>query len=133
MEKHEVIKLLQSQQINPTRQRVDIGQLLFARPCHLCADQVLEELDGRGRTSKATVYNTLNLFSRHGLVREVCVDGGKVYFDSNTEQHHHIYNVDTGELWDVDGVAHFAQSLPELPRGTTAVGVEVIYRVRRAD
>jgi Fur family iron response transcriptional regulator len=134
MDQHEVIKLLQSQQINPTRQRVDIARLLFARPQHLCAEQVLDELVDRGiaRASKATVYNTLNLFSRHGLLREVYVDAGKVYFDSNTDEHHHIYNVDTGELWDVMPGIISEISSPSLPDGTTPVGVEVIYRVKGA-
>jgi Fur family iron response transcriptional regulator len=134
MDQHEVIKLLQSQQINPTRQRVDIAQLLFARPQHLCADQVIDELAdrGRGRASKATVYNTLNLFSRHGLLRELYLDAGKVYFDSNTDAHHHIYNVDTGELWDVAAGSVEGIPSPLLPDGTITVGVEVIYRVKGA-
>ena len=132
MDNHEAIKLLQSQQINPTRQRVDIAQLLFEQPQHLTAEQVMIGLseEGKGRASKATVYNTLNLFSRHGLLRELCVDAGKVYFDSNTTQHHHIYNVDTGELWDIAEETHPATQLPCLPDGTTCVGVEVIYRVK---
>ena len=132
LDKHEVIRLLQSQQINPTRQRVDIAQLLFARPRHLCAEQVLQELNetGAGSASKATVYNTLNLFSREGLVRELCVDAGKVYYDSNTSEHHHIYNVDTGELWDIDARKCPPEHAPNLPDGTTAVGVDVIFRVK---
>lgn len=134
METHDIIKLLQGRQISPTRQRVDIAQLLFSHPQHLCAEQVLELLEerGRARASKATVYNTLNLFSHHGLLREVCVDAGKVYFDSNTAPHHHIYNVDTGELWDVAAETEALQALPlpSLPAGTTGLSVDVIYRVK---
>ena len=132
MDKHEAIKLLQSQQINPTRQRVDIAQLLFEQPQHFSAEQVMIGLNeaGKARASKATVYNTLNLFSQHGLLRELCIDAGKVYFDSNTSQHHHIYNVDTGELWDVAAEIHPATELPCPPEGTICVGVEVIYRVK---
>jgi Fur family iron response transcriptional regulator len=134
MDQHKVIKLLQSQKINPTRQRVDIAKLLFSRSQHLCAEQLIDELvvTGRGRASKATVYNTLNLFSRHGLLRELYVDAGKVYFDTNTEPHHHIYNVETGELWDVPAGMTPIISPPLLPEGTTPVGVEVIYRVKGA-
>ena len=132
MEKHEVIKLLQEQQINPTRQRIDIAQLLFSRPQHLCAEEVITALHdgGKSKASKATVYNTLNLFSQHGLLREVCVDAGKVYYDSNTDEHHHIYNVDTGELWDVGAEAALAIEPPLLPEGVSGIGVEVIYRVQ---
>ncbi len=132
LEKHDIIKLLQSQQINPTRQRVEIAQLLFERPQHLCAEQVMNELAerGKGKASKATVYNTLNLFTQQGLVRELCVDSAKVYYDSNTTEHHHIYNVDTGELWDVEPDLELCLQPHYLPEGTTAAGVEVIYRVR---
>lgn len=132
LEKHDIIQLLQSQQITPTKQRIDIAQLLFERPQHLCAEQVINQLVERGgrKVSKATVYNTLHLFSQQGLVRELCIEPGRAYYDTTTRKHHHIYNIDTGELWDVE-----ASSLPEgfatrLPEGTIAVGVDVVYRVR---
>ncbi|MEN8168661.1 MAG: Fur family transcriptional regulator [Pseudomonadota bacterium] len=130
MDKQEVINLLLSQQINATRQRVDIAQILFERQQHLCAEQVINELSDRGRVSKATVYNTLNLFSQHGLVSEVCIDGGKIYYDTNTTEHHHIYNVDTGELWDIPAKTPSAVELPSLPDGTSSIGMDVVYRVR---
>jgi len=132
MDKQEAIKLLESQQINPTRQRVDIAQLLFERPQHICAEEVIQKLDSisKGKISKATVYNTLNLFSQQGLVRELCVDSGKVYYDSKTGEHHHIYNVDTGELWNVE-----LDTLPSMPSSSFPVGtqlhsIDVIYRVK---
>ncbi len=134
MEKHEVIKLLQKQQINPTKQRIDIAQLLLSQPQHLCAEEVitaLQDMD-KPKASKATVYNTLNLFSQRGLLREICVDAGKVYYDSKTDQHHHFYNEDTGELWDVEAESMLAIEPPQLPEGIHGVAVEVIYRVRGA-
>ena len=133
MDKHDIIKMLQRQQINPTRQRVDIAHLLFSRHQHLCADEVLALLNGqgaKGTVSKATVYNTLNLFARHGLLHEVRVDNTKLYYDSNTDEHHHVYNIDTGELWDVAADAVSLVKEPNLPVGTIPVGIEVIYRVR---
>ena len=132
MEKHEVIKLLQKQQINPTKQRLEIAKLLFSRPQHLCADEVIAALHGSDKTraSKATVYNTLKLFSQHNLLREVCVDAAKVYYDTNTDEHHHIYNVDTGELWDVETGSSPAPQPTHLPDGTAVLGMDVVYRVR---
>ena len=53
------------------------------------------------RVSKATVYNTLNLFCERGLLRTVDVDPSRQYYDSSIESHHHFYNVDTGELIDI--------------------------------
>lgn len=132
LDKHEIVRLLQQAQINPTRQRVDIAQLLLAQPQHLCAEQVMDALrrEGRASASKATVYNTLNLFTRHGLLRAVNVDAAKVYFDSNTQHHHHLYNVDTGELLDVELDSIPAIGLPPLPEGVSTVGVDLIYRVK---
>lgn len=85
---------------------------------------------GRPRVSKATIYNTLNLFSRKGLVRQIIVDPTKMFYDSNVGKHHHFYNIDTGELTDVPPGSIQVDDLPELPAGTVAAGIDVIIRVR---
>ena len=75
-------------------------------------------------------FNTLNLFSEHGLVKEVMVDPIRKFYDSSTHPHHHFYNVDTGQLSDIpDAQVGFA-TLPELPDGTRRESVEVLIRVR---
>jgi Fur family iron response transcriptional regulator len=116
---------LQAHGVNPTPQRLEIGTLLLRRPVHLTADQILQQLRASGSAiSKATVYNTLRLFTDHGLVREVVVDPGRAIYDSTTVPHHHFYNADTGELTDIDAGA------VSLPAGTRAESVEVIVRLR---
>lgn len=127
-----VLALLVEHGIQPTQQRLDIGEILFARPQHMSAEQVLKLVnqDGRGAVSKATVYNTLGLFAERGLVREVIVDPSKVFYDSNTSDHHHFYNVDTGALTDVDADQVAVARLPTLPPGTVAEGVDIIIRIR---
>lgn len=124
---------LRASGITPTRPRVQIAQVLFERCEHVSADQLLTAVNARaGRVSKATVYNTLNLFARKKLVREVLVDPQRVFYDPNTTPHHHFYNVDTGEISDIeaDHVA-FAQ-LPALPQGMVSDGVDVVVRIRAA-
>ncbi|PKM43221.1 MAG: transcriptional repressor [Gammaproteobacteria bacterium HGW-Gammaproteobacteria-1] len=129
-----VIEMLQRHDVTPTQQRVEIAQMLFARPQHLSADQLLAQVNSESNhVSKATVYNTLNLFARKGLVREVIVDPSRVFYDSNTSQHHHFFNVDTGELTDVPLPTLSMEQLPSLPQGTVAAGVDVIIRLRSAD
>ena len=81
-------------------------------------------------TSKATVYNTLNLFRQKNLVREVIVDPSKVFYDPNTEPHYHIYNVESGELTDIDASKVTISGLPELPGGMITEGMDVVIRVR---
>lgn len=126
-----VIELMRQKGVNPTQQRVEIAQVLFAEPQHLSADQVLSLVNKqRAIVSKATVYNTLGLFARKGLVREVIVDPTKVFYDPTTAPHHHFYNVDTGELMDVEQESLMLGDLPSLPEGTEADGIDVVIRVR---
>jgi Fur family iron response transcriptional regulator len=131
LEINEVIERLRAHDITPTQQRVEIAQILFAKPQHVSADEILAAVNAAGQVaSKATVYNTLGLFARKGLVRQVIVDPTKIFFDSNTGDHHHFYNVDTGELTDISLDSLEVGDLPELPAGTEADGVDVIVRVR---
>lgn len=129
----DIAQLLRKQGINPTQQRVEIAQIMLARPQHLSADQILGMVNREHATvSKATVYNTLRLFVQHGLVHEVIVDPSKVFYDSNTGAHHHIYNVDTGMLMDIEADQLNLPAMPPLPEGTVAEGVDVIIRVRNS-
>ncbi|TCV88950.1 Fur family transcriptional regulator [Sulfurirhabdus autotrophica] len=124
-------ELLRSHSINPTHQRIEIAFALFSRQEHLSADQIMSLVNTRfSETSKATVYNTLNLFVEKKLVREVIVDPSKVFYDPNTQEHHHIYNVVSGELTDIDVSAISIGSLPNLPEGLVTEGIDVIVRVR---
>ena len=129
--KPDVARLLRDHDILPTQQRLMIARVLFERQQHYSADQVMSSVnDGRDCVSKATVYNTLGLFARNGLVREVIVDPTRVFYDPNTSNHHHFYNVDTGELTDIDSGSLNISELPDLPDGTRAEGVDVIIRLR---
>lgn len=122
---------LQASDILPTLQRIQIARILFARDQHLSADQVLDKVNATGgRVSKATVYNTLGLFAKKGVIREVIVDPTRVFYDTNISRHHHFYNIDTGELTDIDAELISLENYPELPAGTVAEGVDIIIRIR---
>ena len=127
-------EMLEQHGIQPTPQRLLVAELLFARDQHLTAEQVIVALDRAGtQVSKATVYNTLNLFAAKGLVKPLRVDPERGLFDSNTEAHFHIHVEDTGELIDVlPSAVEFAR-LPALPPGTEQVALDVVIRVRRRD
>jgi Fur family iron response transcriptional regulator len=133
MSKSEVIDVLRKHRISPTQQRVEIAQILLSKHQHLSAEQVLGLVNQeRSKVSKATVYNTLGLFARKGLVRELVIDPTKIYYDSNTANHHHFYNVDTGELSDIPVEQINVGEMPMLPVGTRAEGLDVIVRVKAA-
>jgi Fur family iron response transcriptional regulator len=125
-------ELLRAHDINPTHQRIEIAYALFSRQEHLSADQVMAIVNDRhAETSKATVYNTLNLFLEMGLIREVIVDPSKVFYDPNTGPHHHLYEMDSGRLTDINADNVRIEGLPDLPKGVETVGIDLIVRVKR--
>jgi Fur family transcriptional regulator, iron response regulator len=128
-----IAHLLREKGIVPTRQRVEIAQVLLEKHQHLSADQLQERLSENGGfvPSRATVYNTLRLFADHGLIREVVVDPQRVFFDSNIDPHHHYFDVERSELSDIAADALQVSGLPPLPQGVVAQDIEVIVRIRR--
>ncbi len=129
--RQDLIALLRTHGVAPTHQRLEIAHVLFGRGEHLSADRILALVNERhAETSKATVYNTLNLFRDRGLIREVIVDPKRVFYDPNTQPHHHLYNVDTGEITDISAAALAVSGLPELPPGMVTEGVDIIVRIR---
>ncbi len=118
--------------IRITEQRLRIATILLAAPQHLSAEQIAAALRRDGaRVSKATVYNTLNLFAAQGLIRQLSVDGDCAWFDSNIGPHYHFQDEDTGLLRDVD--LHDVQfsRLPEPPAGMEVAGIDLVIRLRR--
>ena len=119
--------------ILPTRQRVIIGRYLFDAAKHMTAEQLMTLVNnGENRVSKATIYNTLGLFARNGLLREVVINPGRVVYDTNTSQHHHLYNLDTGELSDIP-LDSIKTDLPELDPKLQVEGVDVVIRVQNKE
>ena len=118
--------------IRPTGQRVRIATLLLSAPQHLSAEQILDSLRASGtRVSKATVYNTLNLFAERGLIRQLSVDGSRAWFDSNVDAHYHFHDVDSGALIDVQIPDVEFSRRPSPPPGTEVAGIDIDIRLRR--
>lgn len=125
--------LLRSRRVTPTAQRIQIAEVLFARPAHFSAEDVYFMVNrSKPAVSKATVYNTLGLFVRKGLIREVLVDPCKVFYDSNTTPHHHFYDIDTGEIEDIAEGKVSVGDIPTLPGGKELDRVEVLVHVRKS-
>jgi len=118
--------------IRPTAQRLQIASLLLAAPQHLSAEQILATLRAGGaRVSKATVYNTLNLFAARGLIRQLSVDGARSWFDSNVAAHYHFHDLDSGDLIDVPVPDVEFRRLPPPPPGMEMAGIDLVIRLRK--
>jgi Fur family iron response transcriptional regulator len=120
--------------LRPTRQRLALARLLTARGHrHVTAEDLYREaLTARIPVSLATVYNTLHQFTEVGLLREVAVDMGQSYFDTNTSHHHHFFDEAAGVLEDIPADDIEISRLPIPPDGREIERVEVIVRLRKS-
>jgi Fur family transcriptional regulator, iron response regulator len=128
-----ILARLRAAGLRPTRQRLGLAKLLFdGADRHITAEQLHGEATAAAiPVSLATVYNTLHQFTGAGLLREVVVEPGRSYFDTNIYDHHHFYCESTGALQDIPGAAVSVGQLPHAPPGTEVSRVDVIIRVRR--
>lgn len=124
--------ILKNAGLRPTRQRRWLAHNLFGGgDRHVTAEQLHSQAEANGATiSLATVYNTLHQFQAVGLLREVIVESGRVYFDTNTTDHHHFYIEGTGQLLDIPGDLVSIGTLPEIPEGLDLDRVDVVIRLR---
>lgn len=99
---HRVIEDLRAHGIAPTPQRIAVAEFVLRTHEHPTADTVWDRVRERMPTvSRATVYNTLNLFVEKGLLRTQVLKEGTVVFDPHVERHHHFVDEKTGEIVDI--------------------------------
>jgi Fur family iron response transcriptional regulator len=128
-----VIGKLKRAGLRPTRQRIALAKLLFeTEDRHVSAEDLHGEARASGiGVSLATIYNTLHQFTNSGLMREVVIEAGRSYFDTNTGDHHHFFHEDTGRLEDIPSDRINVSALPSAPEGTEVSRVDVVVRVSR--
>jgi Fur family iron response transcriptional regulator len=118
--------------LRPTRQRVALADLLFAKgDRHLTAEELHEEAVGVGvPCSLATVYNTLHQFTEAGMLRVLSLETAKTYFDTNVSDHHHFVVEGSNDVLDIPVGNISVTDLPEAPEGMEITHVDVVIRVR---
>ncbi|NML75365.1 transcriptional repressor [Rhizobium sp. S-51] len=118
--------------LRPTRQRIALASLLFAKgDRHLTVEELHEEALGASvPVSLATVYNTLHQFTEAGLIRVLAVESTKTYFDTNTSDHHHFFVEGQNEVLDIPVNNIAIDNLPEPPEGMEISHVDVVIRLR---
>ena len=130
---HDVKSMLRDVGLRPTRQRMALGWILFAKgDRHLTAEMLYEEATkAKVPVSLATVYNTLHQFTEVGLLRQVAVDGSKTYFDTNASQHHHFFVEGENALLDIPHSDVVVGRTPMPPEGYEIARIDVVVRLRR--
>lgn len=128
------LELLRAARLRPTRQRLALARLLFEKgDRHVAAEELHSEaLAAQVPVSLATVYNTLHQFVAAGLLREVVINPGRSYFDTNVSDHHHFFYEDSGTLRDIPGDSIAVSNVPPPPDGGSIRRVDVVVRVEKA-
>lgn len=94
--------MLRQHGIQPTPQRLAVAQIVLSRESHPSAEEVWTKVRRRCPTiSRATVYNTLNLFVKRGLLKLQVLKEGMAVFDAEVDPHHHFIDDETGKVYDV--------------------------------
>ena len=129
-----LIERLKGAGLRPTRQRLALAKLLFEKgDHHLTAEHLHSQaIANNVRISLATVYNTLHQFTASGLLREVVVEPGRSYFDTNVNEHHHFYYEDSGRLQDIPGDRARLAEVPVPPEGSKVARVDIMIRLRES-
>ena len=127
------LEQLNSVGLRPTSQRMILAKILFdGTNKHVTAEMLHQEaLKSQKKVSLATIYNTLHLFTKLGLLREIIVDSDCCYFDTLTTNHHHFYREDTRELIDIDGSDIQIGHLPKPPEGSQITRIDMVVRTKK--
>ena len=127
------VNRLRSSGLRSTKQRLAICKVLFDRKdtFHFTIDKLKKKIEKSTKTkiSLATVYNTVHAFKNNGYLKEISLQGNKKYFDTNSSNHHHFYDQDTGDLIDIKNEDIFISKLPTAPKGKkiNEVGVTISF------
>ena len=96
-------KLYRKLNVTPTKQRVDLAQLIFAKKQHFTAAELISLADRKKlNISMATIYNTLSLLEDKGMLKTINIDNELKFYDTNLDNHHHLYNTTMSTLTDID-------------------------------
>ena len=118
-------------QIKPTKQRLQIADLIFVRNQHFTAIDLIEKINKlKLHISQATIYNTLGLFESKGLLKIINLDDEQKFYDTNLSHHHHIFNLNNHSLLDIPDDKISFSKLPKIPDTMKLERTEVLIKVK---
>ena len=124
-------KLYRKLNVTPTKQRVDLAQIIFAKKQHFTAADLITIADKKKlNISMATIYNTLSLLEDKGMLKTINIDNELKFYDTNLENHHHLYNTTMSTLTDIDNDRIVFAELPVLPKNLQIESTEVLIKAK---
>ena len=133
----EYIEKLRKSGLRPTKQRIKICEVLFDsdRTFHFTISDLTKMIENNSnvKISLATVYNTIHAFKNNGYLKEISLQGNKTFFDTNSTNHHHFYDQDTGDLMDIKNDEISVSKLPSAPKGKKIKEIEVTVSIANSN
>ena len=133
-QKKEFVNKLRTSGLRPTKQRILIAKNLFDRnkTFHFTVEALNKKINKKGklRVSLATIYNTVEAFTKAGYLKEILTSKSKSYYDTNIKSHHHFYDEGTKKLTDIDYNQVKLSKVPTPPRGKKIKNLEVVIRIQ---
>ena len=134
-QKKEIVNKLRTSGLRPTKQRILIVENLFdrKRTFHFTVETLNSEINknGKDKVSLATIYNTVEAFTKAGHIKEILTSKSKSYFDTNMKSHHHFYDDETKELTDIKYNQIKLSKVPNPPKGKKIKNLEVVIRLQK--
>tara|TARA_B100001113_G_scaffold128669_1_gene105050 strand:- start:10057 stop:10455 length:399 start_codon:yes stop_codon:yes gene_type:complete len=122
-------KLYRKLNVTPTKQRLDLAHLIFAKKQHFTAAELIKLAEKNNlNISMATVYNTLSLLEDKGMLKTINIDNELKFYDTNLENHHHLYNTTMSTLTDIAHDKVIFAELPELPKNLEIESTELLIK-----
>lgn len=119
---------LSNSSLKLTRQRQELIDLLFLNGnAHFTAEDVHQMIiEKKKNISLATIYNCLNQFTKAGILKTVKTAYDKIYFDTNTDPHHHFFHKANNKLEDIEINKIGISKLPKIPNKKAVKSIEVL-------
>ena len=134
-QKNEIVNKLRTSGLRPTKQRILLAQNLFIRnkTFHFTVEKLEKEINKNGneKVSLATIYNTVEAFTKAGYLKEVLTNKNKSYYDTNIKSHHHFYDPETKKLTDIDYQEVVLNKIPNPPKGKKIKDLEVVISLQK--
>lgn len=128
---HKYSDLLKRNNIMPTKQRLELAEIIFKKHQHFTANELIDRIKNYSLPiSQATIYNTLCTFESKGLLKMIDIQNNCKFYDTNLKSHHHVYNISSNKLTDIDVDKVEFSKLPEIPKNVILEHTEVLIKVR---
>ena len=127
------IEKLRNSGLRPTKQRLQICEVLFdtEKTFHFTINELDQKIKDKihSKISLATIYNTINAFEKKGYLKQIPINSNQTYFDTNTNDHHHFYNLRDGKLIDLENSDVGPINIKRKINGKKIKSIEVLVKL----